>query len=260
MPRFILDACLIFSLTAGAGLLSACDQSNGGAGGGGATAATPPAASDTPEGRAWGTALLAWPQQGDPGRLVKQPMHKSAYDLWNDIRIPPSQVVPEEYVLEIIRVSKPLIDPLHALNGGWAAPVLDGGRLSPRSIRGIAKTIWADVRLSILEDDHDRVIGDLVLLANLPRVARAANPSDRGLMPTLGVAGMFGWAMTDVLGSGASFTPTEEECVRLRAAASWLFDNEPFGAISEANKGSWGAYESRELPLLRRDFGKLCGQ
>lgn len=260
MPRFMLHVCLISSFAVGAVLLSACDQSGGGSSGGGATAAAPPAAADTPEGRAWGTALLGWPTKGDPGRLVKEPMHKSSYDLWNDVRIPPSQVVPEEYVLELIRVSKPLIDPLHALNGGWAAPVLEGKRLSPRSFRGIAKTMWADLRLAILEDDHARVIGDLVLLANLPRVVRAANPSDRGLIPTLGVAGMFGWAMTDVLGSGASFTPSAEECVRLRSAASWLYDTEPFGAVSEANKGLWGAYEARELPLLRKDFGKLCGQ
>ena len=238
--------------------VTACEDS--GSGGGSSATSGALAAPPTPEGISWGVALLAWPQKGDPGRLVKVPMHKSAYDLWNDIRISPLEVRPEEYVIGVIEASKPLLDPLHELDGAWGAPVLNSSQLSPRSLRGIAKTMWADMRLALLRGDRDRAFGDLVLLANLPRVVRAVNPTDRGLIPTLGVAAMFNWGLMDILRGGEAFAPTAQECAQLRAAASWIYDPAPFGVITEPNKGSWGAFESRELPLLRENLDALCGK
>lgn len=257
MTRTLLCFKFFLVLAISTVFVAACEDS----GSGGGSIATPGAltAPPTPEGKVWGAALLGWPQQGDPGRLVKEPMHKSAYDLWNDIRISPLEFTPEEYVIGVIEASKPLLNPLHELDGAWGEPVLNGSRLSPRSFRGIAKTMWADLRLALLQGDRDRALGDLLLLANLPRVARAANPTDRGLIPTLGVAAMFNWGLMDLLRGGEAFAPTVQECVQLRAAASWVSDPTPFGIITEPNMGSWGAFESRELPLLRKNLEDLCG-
>lgn len=232
---------------------SSASSASSGSTGAGATATAP-----TPEAAAWGTALATWPQRGDPGRLAKLPLEKSGYDLWNDIRIPPIDNAPSEYIVVIIDNTKPLLDPLHALKGGWAAPVSSGNRISSRSLRGLAKSIWADLRLALNRGDRDRAVGDLVLLATLPRVAREVDPTDRGLTPTLGVAAMFGWGLVDLDRGGAPFKPTAEQCARIRTASSWLNESEPFGRITPENLRMWGAFEERELPLLRKNVARLC--
>ena len=207
---------------------------------------------------AWGSALKNWPSQGDPGRIASDSVAQSSYNLWNDIRVPPTEDPPDS-VIEIIVTSKILIDPLHELNGQWDVPATDGARMSTRTIRGLGKSIWSDLRLAVREGDQARAINDLVLLGNIPRVARAVDPSDRGLMPTLAVASILYWGLADVARGGEAMAPTPEDCQRILAAASWVNESEPFGAISEQNLPTWNGFQEREIPKLRQALEAVCG-
>ena len=223
------------------------------------SAVKPSTAPSSPEADAWGSSLRDWPSMGDPGRVGKTSVDKSSYDLWNDIRIDPSTNPPPEVVVFIIEKTSPLIASLRSLNGGWAQPNPGTGRISGRSIRGLAKSIWADLRLAIVNKDQAQAFGDLVVLANLPRVARAFDPSDRGLMPSLAVAGMFNWGMMDISRAGGDFKLTPAQCQVLQNAASWVNESMPFGAVSERNQPTFDAFKNRELMQLKESLSKLCG-
>ena len=212
----------------------------------------------SPASLAWGTALKDWPSKGDPGKIAKEPVDQSSYNLWHDIRVSPKDDVPEP-VLEIMVKSKQLINPLHDLNDQWDVPATDGVRISTRTIRGLGKSVWSDLRLAVREDDRARAVNDLVLLGNMPKVARAIDPSDRGLMPTLAVASILYWGLYDLYSGGEEMAPTPEECQRIMAAASWVNDPDPFGPISEQNLPIWKGFQERELPQIRNALQKICG-
>lgn len=234
--------------------------------GGGTTSATSSDANASPVSVAWGTALSSWPTQGDPGRIAKTPIEQSSYNLWHDIRVSPvknennpmSIVSPE--VVTIIETSRRIIDPLHQLNGDWAPPATGGAKISTRTIRGFGKILWSDLRLAVHQGDRERAVGALILLANLPRVARETDPSDRGLMPTLSVATLFSWGMMDISKGGELMALTPDDCARITEAASWVNAKEPFGSISETNQPIWQGFQQRELPKLREELAKLCGE
>lgn len=216
-------------------------------------------ANASPVQRTWGEAFVSWPSQGDPGRIAKTPLDHSSYNLWHDIRVSPKDEVSEP-VIEIIETSKKIIDPLHGLNGEWAGPATDGAKISSRTIRGLAKSIWSDLRLAVRTDDRARAVNDLVLLGNMPRVAREIDPSDRGLIPALAVAGILHWGIVDVNRGGEVLRLTPEECARVVAATMWINEPQPFGKMSEQNLPTWEGFQKREIPKLREAMQELCGE
>jgi hypothetical protein len=163
-------------------------------------------------------------------------------------------------VIVIIETSKRIIDPLHELNGAWAAPHTGGARISTRTIRGLGKSIWSDLRLAVRTGDRPRAVGDLILLANLPRVARELDPSDRGLMPTLAVGSILYWGMVDISRGGEAMELTPEQCARFSAAASWIHEPEPFGKVNEETALTWKGFQEREIPKLRKQLISICGE
>ena len=255
--NLIQNQILLISLFLTSIVLMSCGESESGDSSSASTKAMTVASS--PEADAWGSSLRDWPTMGDPGRVGKTSVDKSSYDLWNDIRVDPSTNPPPETVVYIIEKTSPLIEPLRSLNGAWAQPNPGSGRISGRSIRGLAKSIWSDLRLAIVKKDQAQAFGDLVVLANLPRVARAFDPSDRGLMPSLAVAGMFNWGMMDLARASAEFKLTPAQCQILQNAASWIHEPLPFGAVSEQNTPTFDAFKSRELTELKSSLAKLCG-
>ena len=132
----------------------------------------------SPTALVWGVAFVNWPSQGDPRRIAKTSVDQSSYNLWHDIRVSPKKEVPES-VIEIIVASKKIIDPLHGLNGEWAGPATDGAKISTRSIRGLGKSIWSDLRLAVRTDDRARAVNDLVLLGK----HASSSPGNRSLRP-----------------------------------------------------------------------------
>lgn len=222
--------------------------------------------STSPESVAWGTALSSWPTQGDPNRIAKTSIEQSSYNLWHDIRVSPMEdannpmtiVSPE--VIAIIETSKRVVDPLHELNGAWGAPNTGGAMISTRSIRGLGKSIWSDLRLAVRIGDRSRAVGDLILLANLPRVARELDASDRGLLPALAAGSILYWGMVDVSRGGEAMELTPEQCARISAAASWVLEPEPFGEISEKNALIWKGFQEREIPKLRKQLASICDE
>ncbi len=248
---------LLITLSIAALVLMACGES--GTTDSSSSGIKPTSVPSSPEADAWGSALRDWPSMGDPGRVGKTSIDKSSFDIWNDIRVDPSTNQPPEVVVYIIEKTSPLVSSLCSLNGSWAQPNPGTGRISGRSIRGLAKSIWADLRLAIVKKDQARVFEDLVVLANLPRVARTFDPSDRGLMPTLAVAGVFNWGMMDAARAGEDFKLTSAQCQLLQNAASWVRQAEPFGIVSEKNLPTFEAFSNRELTKLKDSLSDLCG-
>ncbi|MCH2162210.1 MAG: hypothetical protein MK085_10100 [Phycisphaerales bacterium] len=204
----------------------------------------------------WARALNEYAKWGDPGKIAESSVEKSNHALWLNAGEPPRK--PGPGVLAIIEKSKELVDPLIALDGAWS-PVLEvGGKpVSSRSIRGLGRTIWGDLRYALVTNDHDRVVADLLLMANLPRVAAGSDPSQRGFMTTLATMGIFGWGLSDVemyrqLGDlPGDWSISPEAYRRVQTAAGWAEQRAPFDAEAEANKVSWNRFQSRELGRIR---------
>ena len=201
----------------------------------------------------WARAFHEYARWGDPGKIAENSVEKSNYALWLNAAEPPRK--PGPGVAAILNRAREIVDPLLALDGSWS-PVLDvdGKPISSRSIRGLGRTIWGDLRFALVSNDHDRVIGDLLLLANLPRVAAETDPTPRGFMTTLATMGIFGWGLSDVemyreMGGEWSISPAQYQ--QIRTAAGWIEQPSPFGADNEANAISWNRFQSRELGRIR---------
>ena len=205
----------------------------------------------------WAKSLKDYIDWGDPGKLAAHPNDKSDHALWLTSMVRPD--VPKPAVAAIIEKARPIIDPLIALDGSWSPVLAVSGRpISARAIRGLGRAIWGDLRYSLVTGDQERVFADLLILANLPRMANESDPSSRGFMTTLGTMGIFGWGVGDILAVNAQKQLTAEQCQRLAEAADWLFEPSPFGADAESNKIAWGRFKSRQLSQLRGSFKQLC--
>ena len=205
----------------------------------------------------WAKSLKDYIDWGDPGKLAAHPNDKSNHALWLTSMVRPD--VPTPAVAAIIEKTRPIIDPLIALDGSWSPVLAVGGRpISARAIRGLGRAVWGDLRYSLVTDDHERVFADLLILANLPRMANESDPSSRGFMTTLGTMDTFGWGVGDILAVKAEKQLSAEQCQRLAEAAGWVFEPAPFGADAEANKIAWDRFKSRQLSQLRGLFKKIC--
>ena len=201
----------------------------------------------------WARAFHEYAVWGDPGKIAKNSVEKSNYALWLNAAEPPAKPAPG--VAAILEKATVIIDPLLALDGAWS-PVLDvdGTPISSRSIRGLGRTIWGDLRQALVMNEHERVLGDLILLANLPRVAAESDPTARGFMTTLATMGIFGWALSDVemfREDGGSWSITPAQYQQVVQASDWMENPKPFGAENEANSISWSRFQSRELGRIR---------
>ena len=101
------------------------------------------------------------------------------------------------------------------------------------AVRGIRKTLWADARLAIAEEDSERLADILVVMATLPRVSHAYDASVRGLVATLGLVDGLTWALRDATTDRFEIELDPAACARLTDAIAWANEASPFGVAEE---------------------------
>jgi len=209
-------------------------------------------------GLVWGDALNRWPKDGNSQFVAGNSVIRSSFDLWLDARRSP-MMPNDEGVVVLLRDLREFNQPLTGLNGDWGVPSKETA-IRTQAIRGIGKTFWADLRLAIIEEDQDRAMEVIVLMANLPRIAHGYDGSDRGLIATLATVDSFGWGLTDLTRSGAGIQPTAEQCERLRKAMSWLEDANAFNVSMDnpSHQRMMKRYLAETQPRLRRQIAALC--
>ena len=124
-------------------------------------------------------------------------------------------------------------DPLRELDGRWGR-IEDPDAVRSMAIRGMRKTLWADLRAAITSDDPERATDIMVVMCNLPRVAHAYDGSVRGLLSTIGTVDAIGWGMRDMAQAGISLD--DRQVARLVAASAWLDEPAPFGRAMDEER------------------------
>ncbi|RPG20413.1 MAG: hypothetical protein CBB69_003355 [Phycisphaera sp. TMED9] len=209
-------------------------------------------------GLVWGDSLNRWPKDGNSQFVAGDSVIRSSFDLWLDSRQPP-RMPDDEGVVKLLNDLRAFNMPLTDLNGDWGVPPKDVA-IRTQAIRGIGKTLWADLRLALIEDDQDRVVEVIVVMANLPRIAHGYDGSNRGLIATLATVDSFGWGLTDVSRPREEIALTPEQCVRLRKATSWLEDSNAFDVSMDdpAQQRIMERFMAETRPRLRSQIAALC--
>ncbi|MDG2020941.1 MAG: hypothetical protein P8J59_03225 [Phycisphaerales bacterium] len=209
-------------------------------------------------GLVWGDSLNRWPKDGNSQFVAGNSVIRSSFDLWLDSRQPP-RMPGDEGVVVLLNDLRAYNMPLTGLNGNWGVPP-DDIAIRTQAIRGIGKTLWADLRLALIEDDQNRTMEVITVMANLPRIAHGYDGSTRGLIATLATVDCFGWGLTDVTRPGEEITPTPEQCDRLRKAASWLEDSNAFDVSMDdpAHQRVMERFMAETRPRLRSQIAALC--
>ncbi len=213
---------------------------------------------DPASGRIWQDVLASWPREGRLENLYPGPTVQSAMDHWM-LGQQPLTMMPDigRPVMEKVRAFN---DRLIALDGAWGVlPEPDAVRA--QAIRGFRKTLWSDARLAVAEQDAGRLVDILVVFATCPRIAHAFDASADGLMSTLGLVDGFVWAMADAVEDGFDIQLDAPQCERIRAAASWVELEAPFGipAAEDVRRlAILNHYEDLTRPRIRALLDRLC--
>lgn len=213
---------------------------------------------DAAAGEAWQAALEAWPSEGRLEMLYGDQAVQGQMDAWMMGQIPP-QPLPElgRPVMERIRAFN---DQLIALDGGWG-PVPAPARIRDMSVRGMRKTLWADVRCAVAEREVDRLVDVLVVMATLPRVSHAYDASMRGLIATIGLMDGLAWALRDAATPQYEIEFDAAQCARLRAATAWIDRGDAFGTPDPEDARRLAAlaqYEAKTLTQIRELLAVHC--
>lgn len=180
-------------------------------------------------GAVWQDVLARWPKEGNLSVLYGKPSIQGQFDAWMDGRQALSD--PPETIQPVIDQVQLYADPLRELDGRWGR-IEDPDSVRGMAIRGMRKTLWADLRAAITADDAERATDIMVVMCNLPRVAHAYDGSVRGLLSTIGTVDAIGWGMRDMAESGLSLD--DEQIARIATASAWLDEPTPFGrAVDE---------------------------
>lgn len=177
-----------------------------------------------PAGKVWETTLEAWPKQGNLSILFESPSVQAAFENW--MREPPKK--PGETLVPVIEKVRRYNDALIALDGGWG-PLSDSTTVRAMALRGMRKTLWSDLRVSVAEGDTDRVADLIVVMCNLPRVHHGFDGSTRGLLHTVDICNGIWWGMRDARFEGLEFDDAQK--ARIRAASSWVEDPDALGVV-----------------------------
>lgn len=223
--RLLIGACL-------AGLVAGCEPAPLEPGEAAARSIVGPAGDggDAAAGAVWQAALEAWPKEGNLSVLYGAPHVQGRMDAWMMGQMPP-QPLPEvgKPVMEKVRAFN---DRLIALDGAWGA-VPEPSKVRAMAVRGIRKTLWADARLAVAEEDADRLADILVVMATLPRVSHTYDASVRGLVATLGLVDGLTWALRDATTDRFEVELDPAACERLADAIAWAEAEAPFGVAEE---------------------------
>ena len=254
---------LVGILASLAPLISGCGDDGStrivaGVGSGVAGTGTAAQGGSTAAGSVWADSLNRWPKDGNSQFVAGDSIIRSSFDLWLDARRAP-QMPDDEGVVILLTDLRTFNMPLTGLNGDWGVPPKEVA-IRTQAIRGIGKTLWADLRLALIEDDQERAMEVIVVMANLPRIAHGYDGSDRGLIATLATADCFGWGLTDLTRSGEDIKPTAEQCEQLRKAASWLEEDNTFDvSMDDPNQQRvMERFLTETRPRLRSQVAALC--
>ncbi len=205
----------------------------------------------------WQAVLADWPKQGNLSVLYGEPAIQARFENWMDGARP--LVAPPEEIHATLDKIEVFNDRLIILNGGWGA-IPDPKSVRAMSVRGLRKTLWADVRRAAADGDADRATDLLVVMAGLPRVSHAYDGSVRGLLGTVSACDSLGWAMNNVAEKDTGLDDAQK--ARVRAALGWLDDEAPFGEADPETDprrvAVLGEYERVSLPNLMKARTRLC--
>jgi hypothetical protein len=209
-------------------------------------------------GLVWADTLNRWPKDGNSQFVAANSVIRSSFDMWLDSRRPP-RMPNDEGIVVLLKDLRTFNMPLTELNGDWGVPPKDVA-IRTQAIRGIGKTLWADLRLALIEDDQERAMKVITVMANLPRIAHGYDGSNRGLIATLATIDSFGWGLADISRPGEGIEPTPEQCARLRKATTWLEDSNPFDVSMDDPKQQrvMDRFLTEARPRLRRQIAALC--
>ena len=182
-------------------------------------------------GAVWQDVLARWPKEGNLSVLYGKPHIQGQFDAWMDGRQALSD--PPETIQPVIARVQVYADPLRELDGRWGR-IEDPDAVRSMAIRGMRKTLWADLRAAITSDDPERATDIMVVMCNLPRVAHAYDGSVRGLLSTIGTVDAIGWGMRDMAQAGISLD--DRQVARLVAASAWLDEPAPFGRAMDEER------------------------
>ena len=182
----------------------------------------PPEGGNVEAGKVWQEALEAWPKEGNLSILYGSPTMQSKFENWMR-----SLSKPDEALAPVFAKIAVFNDRLLALDGEWG-PLADPDKVRSMAVRGMRKTLWSDLKVSVVEGDAARATGLLVVMCDLPRVCHAFDGTPRGLLATMGTCDGIGWAMRDMTYGGLELDAGQKE--RILAASRWLEEPAPFGA------------------------------
>ena len=211
-------------------------------------------------GKVWQATLEAWPKQGNLSILYGTPNIQAEFENWMNVDETRPLVKPSEMLLPVFEKLKAFDDPLIALKGGWG-PLPEPDKVRGMSVRGMRKTLWADLRESIADEDTERVADLLVVMCNLPRVSHAFDGTTRGLIATLGTCDAIGWGMRDALVAGIDFS--DEQKTSIRKASSWLEKSDALGAVDPLEDprraNILDTFQKKTLPRIMKIRSELLG-
>lgn len=205
----------------------------------------------------WQAVLADWPKQGNLSILYGDPAIQARFENWMDGARP--LVAPPEEIHATLDKIQVFNDRLIALDGGWGA-IPDQEKVRAMSVRGMRKTLWADIRNAAVDGDAERATDLLVVMAGLPRVSHAYDGSVRGLLGTVSACDSLGWAMNNVAGKDTGLDDAQKD--RVRAALDWLDDAAPFGEADPETDprrvAVLGEYQRVTLPNLMKARARVC--
>ena len=210
----------------------------------------------TPEaGKVWQATLEAWPKQGNLSILFGSPRIQAEFENW--MRQPPTK--PSEALMPVIQKVRSFNDSLIALDGGWG-PLPDPKKVRSMAVRGMRKTLWADLRVSVAQENVKRVADLLVVMCNLPRVCHAFDGSTRGLIDAVMSCDGIGWGMRDAVEARLVFD--DQQKASIREASSWLEKPDALGVVADPEKdperaGILGNFKKTSLPVIMDMRAKL---
>lgn len=211
---------------------------------------------DPASGLAWQAVLTEWPKQGNLAILYGDPATQARFENWMDGARP--LVAPPEEIHATLDKVQSFNDRLIALDGAWGT-MPDRKMVRAMSVRGMRKTLWADVRRAAVTGDAERATDLLVVMANLPRISHAFDGSVRGLLATVSACDSLGWAMKNVAGEKVELD--ESQKARIRTATGWLDDPSPFGEADRGDPRRVAVLEEFQRvtrPNLSEARGRLC--
>lgn len=206
----------------------------------------------------WQAALEAWPREGNLAVLFGSPAVQARMDAWMMGQAPP-QPLPDvgEPVMAKIRAFN---DRLIALDGAWGS-VPEPAKIRDMAVRGMRKTLWADARCAVAEQDVDRLVDVLVVMATLPRVSHAYDASVRGMIASFGLVDGLTWALRDATTPQYEIELDADQCARLKSAAAWIEQGDAFGAVDPDDPQRTSAlsqYEADTRVRVREMLARHC--